>query len=88
MARKSKIRLPYEAARPRPRIYENAAGEVSAEEVHRVFSVVFHSRFAAAAAATTDEWIAALQANQALRGDGIYTSNQRARASAKPAQAA
>ena len=27
--------------------YENAAGKASAEEIHRVFSVVFHSNFAA-----------------------------------------
>lgn len=59
--------------------YENAAGRASAEEIHRVFSVVFHSRFAAVQA--TADWIAALQAGQASAGDDIYTSNQRARRS-------
>ncbi|MGH8806419.1 MAG: cysteine hydrolase family protein [Noviherbaspirillum sp.] len=66
--------------------YENAGGKVSAEEVHRVFSVVFHSNFAAAA--TTDDWIVAVQAKRPIRCDNVYASNQRARASAKLAQVA
>ncbi len=57
--------------------YANAAGQASAEEIHRVFSVVFHSNFAAVG--TTDAWIAALQAGQALPLDNILQSNQRAR---------
>ena len=57
--------------------YENAAGKASAEELHRVFSVVFHSRLAAVA--TTDEWMAAVQENRAIQCDDIYTTNQRAR---------
>jgi len=61
--------------------YENAAGKVSAEEVHRVFSVVFHSNFAAAA--TTDKWIAAVQEGRPIQIDNVYASNQRARASSK-----
>ncbi|HJW57553.1 MAG TPA: cysteine hydrolase family protein [Burkholderiaceae bacterium] len=65
--------------------YENAAGKASAEEIHRVMSVVFHSRFAAAA--TTAEWIEAVRANCALRSDSIYASNQRARAPAGLAHA-
>jgi nicotinamidase-related amidase len=57
--------------------YENAAGRASAEEIHRVFSVVFHSNFAAVA--TTDAWVAALQAGQALEKDNVVMSNRRAR---------
>jgi nicotinamidase-related amidase len=60
--------------------YENDAGFASAEEIHRVFSVVMQSRFAAVA--TTDAWIAAVEAGTALPGDNIYASNQRARAKA------
>ncbi|MBD9664642.1 nicotinamidase-related amidase [Variovorax beijingensis] len=57
--------------------YENAAGRVSAEEIHRVFSVVFHSNFAAVT--TTEAWIAALQAGQPIEKDNVVMSNRRAR---------
>jgi nicotinamidase-related amidase len=57
--------------------YANAAGRASAEEIHRVFSVVFHSNFAAVA--STDAWVAALQAGQPLPKDNIVMSNRRAR---------
>ena len=57
--------------------YANAAGRVTAEEIHRVFSVVFHSNFAAVA--PTSDWLAALQAGEALPKDNVYSSNQRAR---------
>lgn len=57
--------------------YENRAGGASAEEIHRVFTVVMQSNFAAVA--TTDEWIVALQTGQALSRDNIYASNRRAR---------
>lgn len=57
--------------------YENSAGTASAEEIHRVFSVVMHTRFAAVAC--TDEWIAALRTGAALSRDNIFASNQRAR---------
>ncbi|KRD13540.1 isochorismatase [Acidovorax sp. Root267] len=57
--------------------YANAAGSASAEEIHRVFSVVFHSNFAAAA--STRDWVAAVQAGQALPKDNVFASNQRAR---------
>lgn len=57
--------------------YANAAGRVSAEEMHRVFAVVFHSRFAAVA--TTAQWIAAVHAGAPLARDSILASNQRAR---------
>lgn len=57
--------------------YENAAGRVSAEEIHRVFSVVFHSNFAAVA--TTEAWIAALKSGAAIEKDNVVMSNRRAR---------
>ncbi|MGO1073757.1 cysteine hydrolase family protein [Lysobacter sp. CA199] len=63
--------------------YENSAGHVTAEEIHRVFSVVFQSRFAAVA--STDEWIAAVREGRSLEIDNPYASNQRARARAKAA---
>lgn len=57
--------------------YANAAGQASAEEIHRVFSVVFHSNFAAVT--STAGWVAALHAGEALPKDNVFTSNQRAR---------
>lgn len=59
--------------------YANAAGGASAEEIHRVFSVVFHSNFASVA--TTEGWIAALTAGQAIEKDNVLMSNRRARES-------
>lgn len=56
--------------------YANDAGSVSAEEIHRVFSVVLHSRFAAVV--STEAWIAAVQAQQPLARGSIFTSNQQA----------
>ena len=58
--------------------YANSAGSVSAEEVHRVFSVVFHSRFAAVA--STAQWLGAVNAGVAIECDNIAASNRRARA--------
>ncbi|MDH6592520.1 nicotinamidase-related amidase [Variovorax sp. TBS-050B] len=58
--------------------YANAAGRASAEEIHRVFSVVFHSNFAAVT--TTGAWIEALQAGTAIEKDNVVMSNRRARA--------
>jgi nicotinamidase-related amidase len=60
--------------------YANRAGMASAEDIHRVFSVVLQSRFAAVLG--TDEWIAALQSGVAPERDNIHASNQRARAKA------
>jgi nicotinamidase-related amidase len=60
--------------------YANDAGFASAEDIHRVFSVVMQSRFAAVA--TTDAWLAAVKAGTSLPRDNIYASNQRARAKA------
>jgi nicotinamidase-related amidase len=56
--------------------YANAAGRASAEEIHRVFSVVFHSRFAAVTG--TADWIGAAQAGRAIARDNIPASNARA----------
>ena len=57
--------------------YANVAGSASAEEIHRVFSVVFHSNFAAVA--STEAWITALDAQAPLPVDNVPESNQRAR---------
>jgi nicotinamidase-related amidase len=53
--------------------YANEAGKASAEEIHRVFSVVFHTRFAAVG--STDAWIEAVQAGQTLKKSNILVSN-------------
>lgn len=58
--------------------YRNDAGEASAEDIHRVFSVVLHSRFAAVA--STQAWIEAVQARRGLARGNIFASNQAARA--------
>lgn len=60
--------------------YENAAGRASAEEIHRVYSVVFHSRFASVA--STDAWIAAVDGGHPIARDSIAASNRRAREAA------
>ncbi|NVD97452.1 cysteine hydrolase family protein [Massilia sp. BJB1822] len=57
--------------------YQNAAGKVSAEEVHRVFNTVFHSNFAAVV--STQDWIAAARSGKALERDNLYASNLRTR---------
>jgi len=58
--------------------YNNAAGRASAEEIHRVYSVVFHTNFAAVS--TTAAWIDTLQTGQSLPMDSIFASNRRAHA--------
>jgi nicotinamidase-related amidase len=63
--------------------YANEAGTVSAEEIHRVFSTVMHTRFASVV--TTDAWLAAVEKGVPLARDNIYASNQRARANRVPA---
>lgn len=60
--------------------YANRAGHASAEEIHRVLSVVFESNFAAVV--STAEWIAAVASGQTLQRDNPMTSNQRAREAA------
>jgi nicotinamidase-related amidase len=57
--------------------YANRAGCASAEEIHRVFTVVMQSRFAAVM--KTDEWLAAIKSGSRPERDSIYGSNQRAR---------
>ena len=57
--------------------YANAAGRATGEEVHRVFSVVFHSNFAAVVA--TSDWIAAMKEKQPLGMDNPVFSNRRGR---------
>nr|WP_295787563.1 isochorismatase family protein [Rhodoferax sp.] len=57
--------------------YANAAGRATAEEIHRVFSVVFESNFAAVV--STEKWIAAVQAGEALARDSVMASNARAK---------
>lgn len=58
--------------------YENAAGKASAEEIHRVFSTVFHSNFAAVV--TTQHWLSAVHESRGLEPDNVYLSNLTARA--------
>lgn len=57
--------------------YLNDAGGASAEEIHRVFSVVFHTNFAAVI--DTAGWIAAARKGQAIQRGSILTSNRQAR---------
>lgn len=57
--------------------YANRAGAASAEEIHRVFTVVMQSRFAAVM--RTEEWLAMLKTGAQPQRDTIYHSNQRAR---------
>jgi nicotinamidase-related amidase len=56
--------------------YKNQAGEATAEEIHRVMSVVFQSRFAAVV--TTDEWAGHLTSGTAPERDNPFASSQRA----------
>ncbi|GLH73463.1 cysteine hydrolase [Geothrix limicola] len=58
--------------------YENRAGFASAEEIHRVYSVVLQSRFASVM--STEAWIEAVSHNTpAPAVETIFDSNQRAR---------
>ena len=57
--------------------YRNDAGHASAEEIHRVFSVVFHSNFAAVL--PTADWIAAVTGGLSTQRGGILASNRSAR---------
>ena len=56
--------------------YANRAGFASAEEIHRVFSVVQQSNFAAVL--TTDEWLDCLAGGRVPERDNIHASHQRA----------
>jgi nicotinamidase-related amidase len=57
--------------------YANRAGTASAEEIHRAFSTVFQSRFAAVL--NTDEWVDTIGTFDLPERDSIFKSNQRAR---------
>lgn len=57
--------------------YTNRAGSATAEEIHRVLTVVMQSRFAAVM--STDEWLEILATGRAPERDTIFTSNQRGR---------
>ena len=59
--------------------YANKAGRATAEEIHRVMTVVMQSRFAAVL--ETAEWIALLSSGEEPLRENIYSSNQRARQS-------
>jgi nicotinamidase-related amidase len=59
--------------------YANRAGSATAEEIHRVTSVVMQARFAAVL--TTDEWLDALATGTAPARDTIASSNRQARPS-------
>lgn len=56
--------------------YANRAGNATAEEIHRVMTVVMQSRFASVM--TTDEWLNSLAGGVTPARDSIYASNQRA----------
>ena len=56
--------------------YRNEAGYVSAEDMHRVYCVVMHSRFAAVV--STAQWLHAVQQSQALARSNIHASHQAA----------
>ena len=56
--------------------YANSAGYASAEDIHRVVSVVLQSRFAAVL--KTADWIECLKTGALPERDTIYGSNQRA----------
>lgn len=58
--------------------YANSAGSASAEEIHRVLSVVFHTRFAAVT--STREWMDALKDRVTVPRDNIPASFARGRA--------
>ena len=60
--------------------YANRAGSASAEELHRITTVVMQSRFAAVL--TTAEWIECLREGRAPERDSIFGSNQKAKAAA------
>ena len=56
--------------------YKNSVGSASAEEIHRVVSIVMESAYAAVMDTAT--WIASLDTGLHAPRDNIYASNQRA----------
>ena len=69
-----KVELLHDASGSLP--YKNAAGVATAEEIHRIFTVVMHTGFAAVV--STDQWLQAVEEGQPLSADSVYLSNQRA----------
>ena len=61
--------------------YVNKAGSASAEEIHRTFTVVMQSRFAAVM--TTQDWMSLLHTDRVGECDSIFRSNQAARSTNK-----
>ena len=59
--------------------YCNEAGRASASDIHRAFTVVLHSRFAAVA--NTSDWLQAVKAGQPLSRSNIIASHDAALAS-------
>jgi nicotinamidase-related amidase len=56
--------------------YANKAGSATAEEIHRVLSVIFESNFAAVL--PTRDWVQAVANGQATKLDNVMDSNRRA----------
>ena len=56
--------------------YANSAGYASAEEIHRVVTIILQSRFAAVL--KTAEWVECLNSGTLPERDTIFGSNQRA----------
>jgi nicotinamidase-related amidase len=56
--------------------YANSAGYASAEEIHRIVSIILQSRFAAVV--KTADWIKCVNTGALPERDSIYASNQRA----------
>lgn len=69
-----KVELLHDAAGSLP--YTNNLGTATAEEIHRVFTIVMHTGFAAVL--STDEWLNALESGEVPQADNVYLSNQRA----------
>jgi nicotinamidase-related amidase len=68
------VELLHDAAGSLP--YSNALGSATAEEIHRVFTVVMHTGFAAVI--STDDWLGALKSGARFSADNVYLSNRRA----------
>lgn len=69
-----KVELLHDATGALP--YANAVGQATAEEIHRVFTVVMHTGFAAVV--DTDTWVQAVKAGEPLAADNVLLSHQRA----------
>lgn len=69
-----KVELLHDATGALP--YVNAVGAATAEEIHRVFTVVMHTGFAAVV--STEEWLKAVATGSALQAGSLFLSNQRA----------